>query len=87
MDESSIRDAIMAEITAKIAAAKAAEDHRNRLLNRNRLYVLAFMWTASLAVPILALRVLHIPVLAFFAGSVGYTGAAMFTAWSWFRDY
>jgi hypothetical protein len=78
-------------IDGKIAEADAArqvtQDSTNRLLNRNRLYVLAAMWTASLVVPFIALSVLHIPVLAFFAGSFGYTGAAMLTFYAWLRKY
>lgn len=86
-----MRARITEMIGTKIAEADAArqvtEDHANRLLNRNRLYVLAVMWAASLIVPYIALSVLHIPVLAFFAGSFGYTGAAMLTFYAWLRKY
>lgn len=94
-DTDTIRDAILPDIMVLIRAEinhadrdrQETEDHQNRLLNRNRLYVLVFMWLASIVVPVLALRVLHVPVLAFFAGSVGYTGAFVLTFWSWLRRY
>lgn len=86
-----LRDAIMADVLAEIARKDAArqviEDRTNRLLNRNRLFVLASNWIASLIVPVLALKILHVPTLAFFAGSVGYTGAAMLTYYAWLRKY
>jgi hypothetical protein len=86
-----MHDAIMAEVLAEIARKDAErqliEDHTNRLLNRNRLFVLASNWLASLLIPVIALQVLHLPVLAFFAGSFGYTGAALLTFYAWLRKY
>jgi hypothetical protein len=86
-ERAEVAEMMDARIAEADAARQAAEDHRSRLLNRNRLFVLASNWLASLIIPVVALQVLHVPVLAFFAGSVGYTGAAILTWYAWLKEY
>lgn len=86
-DRQYIISEVMAQIAETDAARQVTDDHVNRLLNRNRLFVLASNWSASLLIPFIALSVLHVPVLAFFAGSFGYTGAAILTWYAWLRKY
>ncbi len=70
-----------------MAVRIAAENERSRHRNMNRIMVVGVAWFLSTLIPLLAHNVIHMPVLAGYAASVGFGADIIVTAYAWHKRY